>query len=182
MVIRTPQVQQSGPTYLCEKYIKVDSPSLDRVYRLKLMKIFSVEESKFPTLFEIGADVEIASSDDTTSRIWYPGNVVGLHLCDGVEKVAVECFTLRVQETVIADQIRPTPPPNGESKGFEMMDNVEVFYNKGWGSGQFYGDNSVQTWTDGVWKMAVEVQTCYFKGLPEKHNENPSQEDHVAEV
>lgn len=80
--------------------------------------------------------MEIASSDDTTSRIWYPGNVVGLHLCDGVEKVAVECFTLRVQETVIADQIRPTPPPNGESKGFEMMDNVEVFYNKGWGSGQ----------------------------------------------
>lgn len=29
--------------------------------------------------------------------------------------------------------------------------------------------------------MADEMQTCYFKGLPETHNENPSQEDHVAE-
>lgn len=48
--------------------------------------------SPLSTLFENGADVEIATSDDATCRIWYPGNVFATNLCYGVEKVAVTLF------------------------------------------------------------------------------------------
>ncbi|KAL0716588.1 hypothetical protein Bca4012_065910 [Brassica carinata] len=120
------------------------------------------EENRLPTLFEIGADVEIASNDDTTSRIWYPAKVVDV---------------------------------NGVEKGF---------YKNGWYSGQIkmvLGDNtysvylnsSMETiqfepshlqihreWIDGVWKMADEMQTCYFKG-PETQSQDLSQQDHVIE-
>ncbi|KAG2327914.1 hypothetical protein Bca52824_010642 [Brassica carinata] len=70
-----------------------------------------------------------------------------------------------------------------------MMDNVEGFYSKGWGSGQVkmvLGDNtfsvylnsSMETlkfkasdmrihreWIDGVWKMTDEMPAGYFKGV-----------------
>lgn len=97
-----------------------------------------------------------------------------------MEKITVSI--LGVQETVPAHQIRPTPPSHGENKPFEMMDNVEVFHNKGWSSGQVkmilgddtysvYLNSSMETlqfkpsdmrihreWADGVWKMAYEVK------------------------
>ncbi|KAG2315105.1 hypothetical protein Bca52824_018227 [Brassica carinata] len=140
------------------------------------------EESKFPTLFEIGAYVEIESTDDTTCRIWYPAKVVNLN---GVEKVTVEYYCTvfaekrRVQNTITTDRIRPAPPTS-DQKAFEMSDNVEGFYKNGWCSGQVkmvLGDNtysvylnsSMETiqfepshlqihreWIDGVWKMADE--------------------------
>ncbi|KAL0696231.1 hypothetical protein Bca4012_063411 [Brassica carinata] len=47
------------------------------------------EESRLPTLFEIGADVEIASTDDTTCRIWYPAKVLNMN---GVEKMQTGYF------------------------------------------------------------------------------------------
>ncbi|KAL0734507.1 hypothetical protein Bca4012_010717 [Brassica carinata] len=140
------------------------------------------EESRLPTLFEIDADVEIASTDDTTCRIWYPSKVVDLN---GVEMVTVEYYcTLfaekkRVHNTITTDKTRPAPPTS-DQKAFEMSDNVEGFYKNGWCSGQVkmvLGDNtysvylnsSMETiqfepsylrihrkWIDGVWKMADE--------------------------
>ncbi|KAF2567725.1 hypothetical protein F2Q68_00027220 [Brassica cretica] len=92
--------------------------------------------SPLSTLFENGADVEIAASDDVTCRIWYPGNVFATNLCDGVEKVAVTLFADQKRVTVTADKIHPKPPADDREKKFEMMDNVEAFYSKGWGSGQ----------------------------------------------
>uniref|UniRef100_A0A0D3E888 DUF1985 domain-containing protein n=1 Tax=Brassica oleracea var. oleracea TaxID=109376 RepID=A0A0D3E888_BRAOL len=92
--------------------------------------------SPLSTLFENGADVEIATSDDATCRIWYPGNVFATNLCDGVEKVAVTLFADQKRVTVTADKIRPKPPADDREKKFEMMDNVEAFYSKGWSSGQ----------------------------------------------
>ncbi|KAG2270447.1 hypothetical protein Bca52824_065002 [Brassica carinata] len=92
--------------------------------------------SPLSTLFENGADVEIATSVDATCRIWYPGNVFATNLCDGVEKVAVTLFADQKRVTVTADKIRPKPPADDREKKFEMMDNVEAFYSKGWSSGQ----------------------------------------------
>ncbi|CAN7069803.1 unnamed protein product [Brassica oleracea var. botrytis] len=138
--------------------------------------------SPLSTLFENGADVEIATSDDATCRIWYPGNVFATNLCDGVEKVVVTLFADQKRVTVTADKIRPKPPADDREKKFEMMDNVEAFYSKGWSSGQVrmilgentfsvYLNSSMETlefkasnlrihreWLDGVWKMADEVE------------------------
>ncbi|CAN6852243.1 unnamed protein product [Brassica oleracea] len=137
--------------------------------------------SPLSTLFENGADVEIATSDDATCRIWYPGNVFATNLCDGVEKVVVTLFADQKRVTVTADKIRPKPPADDREKKFEMMDNVEAFYSKGWSSGQVrmilgentfsvYLNSSMETlefkasnlrihreWLDGVWKMADEL-------------------------
>lgn len=137
--------------------------------------------SPLSTLFENGADVEIAASDDTTCRIWCSGNVFATNLCDGVEKVTVALFADQKRVTIIADKIRPKPPADDREKKFEMMDNVEAFYSKGWSSGQVrmilgentfyvYLNSSMETlefkaadlrihreWLDGVWKMADEV-------------------------
>ncbi|WZZ33861.1 hypothetical protein YC2023_017262 [Brassica napus] len=146
--------------------------------------------SPLSTLFENGADVEIATSDDATFRIWYPGNVFATNLCDGVEKVAVLLFADQKRVTVTADKICPKPPADDREKKFEMMDNVEAFYSKGWSSGQVrmilgentfsvYLNSSMETlefkasdlrihreWLDGVWKMADETPL---------HEANPDQ-------
>ncbi|KAL0667634.1 hypothetical protein Bca4012_030338 [Brassica carinata] len=146
--------------------------------------------SPLSTLFENGADVEIATSVDATCRIWYPGNVFATNLCDGVEKVAVTLFTDQKRVTVTADKIRPKPPVDDREKKFEMMDNVEAFYSKGWSSGQVrmilgentfsvYLNSSMETlefkasdlrihreWLDGLWKMADETPL---------HEANPDQ-------
>ncbi|KAG2323230.1 hypothetical protein Bca52824_016443 [Brassica carinata] len=141
-----------------------------------------VEENRLPILFEIGTDVEIASNDDTTSRIWYPAKVVDLN---GVEKVTVEYYRTvfsekkKVQNTITTEKIRLAPPTSFQ-KAFEMNDNVEGFYKNGWYSGKIkmvLGDNtysvylnsSMETiqfepshfrihreWIDGVWKIADE--------------------------
>ncbi|KAL0713217.1 hypothetical protein Bca4012_020195 [Brassica carinata] len=128
------------------------------------------EESRRPTLFEIGADVEveIASTGDTTCRIWYPAKVVDLN---GVEKVTVEyyCTLLaekkRVQNTITTDKIRPAPPTS-DQKAFEMSVNFEPSHLR-----------IHREWIDGVWKMADEMQTGYFKG-PEMQSKDLSQQDH----
>ncbi|KAL0668037.1 hypothetical protein Bca4012_030741 [Brassica carinata] len=146
--------------------------------------------SPLSTLFENGADVEIATSVDATCRIWYPGNVFATNLCDGVEKVAVTLFADQKRVTVTTDKIRPKPPVDDREKKFEMMDNVEAFYSKGWSSGQVrmilgentfsvYLNSSMETlefkasdlrihreWLDGVWKMADETPL---------HEANPDQ-------
>ncbi|KAL0721970.1 hypothetical protein Bca4012_036569 [Brassica carinata] len=167
------------------------------------------EESSLPALFEIGADVEIASNDDTTCRIWYQGKVVDQNLCDGVEKLTVEYSTLfadqkRVQDTVTTDRIRP-PPPTTEQKAYQLYEKVEGLYNNGWCSGQvsmtfrdntysIYLNNSMETinfepfhlrihreWTDGVWKTPDEMGPDYFKRLSETQSQKLSQQDHVME-
>ncbi|KAG2288380.1 hypothetical protein Bca52824_047984 [Brassica carinata] len=149
--------------------------------------------SPLSTLFENGADVEITTSVDATCRIWYPGNVFATNMCDGVEKVAVTLFADQKRVTVTTDKIRPKPPADDREKKFEMMDNVEAFYSKGWSSGQVimilgentfsvYLNSSMETlefkasdlrihreWLDGVWKMADEneeprVQTHFDVG------------------
>ncbi|KAL0663418.1 hypothetical protein Bca4012_100255 [Brassica carinata] len=145
-----------------------------------------VEVSRLLAHFQIGAEVEILSTDD---EIWYPGKVVDLKLCEGLEELIVEYTTLfadqhrlqKLQDTITADKIRPATPTS-DQKSFEMMDKVEVFYNNGWSSGQIsmvLGDNtysvclytSMETilfkhsdlrihreWKDGVWKMADKVK------------------------
>ncbi|CAF1962195.1 unnamed protein product [Brassica napus] len=123
-----------------------------------------VEVSRPLAHFQIGAEVEILSTDD---EIWYPGKVVDLKLCEGLEELTVEYTTLfadqhrlqKLQDTITADKIRPATPTS-DQKSFEMMDKVEVFYNNGWSSGQismvlgdntysvclyFYGNYSIQT-------------------------------------
>ncbi|CAF1860613.1 unnamed protein product [Brassica napus] len=156
--------------------------------------------SPLSTLFENGADVEIAASDDATCRIWYPGNVFVTNLCDGVEMVAVTLFADQKRVTVTADKIRHKPPADDREKKFEMMDNVEAFYSKGWGSGQVrmilgknkfsvYLNSSMETlefkasdlrihreWLDGVWKMADETDTTPLHETTSRQDEaNPDQ-------
>lgn len=127
--------------------------------------------------------MEIASSDDTTYRIWYPAKVVDLN---GVEKVTVEYYSTEfaekriVQKTITTEKIRPAPPTRFQ-KAFKMNNNVEGFYQNAWCSGQVkmvLGDNtysvylnsSMETiqfepshlrihreWKDGVWKVANDV-------------------------
>ncbi|KAF8080109.1 hypothetical protein N665_0974s0005 [Sinapis alba] len=101
------------------------------------------EESKLPTLFEIGSDVEIASADDTTNRVWYSGKVVATKVCDRVEKVTVEYSTVDnmnqqkgLFETVPINRLRPEPPESGKIKDFELTDWIEGFYKGGWYSGK----------------------------------------------
>ncbi|CAN7092354.1 unnamed protein product [Brassica rapa subsp. narinosa] len=145
-----------------------------------------VEVSRLLAHFQIGAEVEILSTDD---EIWYPGKVVDLKLCEGLEELTVEYTTLftdqhrlqKLQDTITADKICPATPTS-DKKSFEMMDKVEAFYNNGWSSGQISmvpGDNtysvclytSMETilfkhsdlrihreWKDGVWKMADKVK------------------------
>ncbi|CAF2095328.1 unnamed protein product [Brassica napus] len=50
-----------------------------------------VEVSRLLAHFQIGAEVEILSTDD---EIWYPGKVVDLKLCEGLEELTVEYTTL----------------------------------------------------------------------------------------
>ncbi|WZZ33172.1 hypothetical protein YC2023_016573 [Brassica napus] len=155
--------------------------------------------SPLSTLFENGADVEIATSDDATCRIWYPGNVFATNLCDGVEKVVVTLFADQKRVTVTADKIRPKPPADDREKKFEMMDNVEAFYSKGWSSGQVrmilgentfsvYLNSSMETlefkasnlrihreWLDGVWKMADETASRQDEANPD-HTQQDTKE------
>nr|VDC67691.1 unnamed protein product [Brassica rapa] len=77
------------------------------------------------------------------TKICYPGKVVDLKLCEGLEELTVEYTTLftdqhrlqKLQDTITADKIRPATPTS-DQKSFEMMDKVEAFYNNGWSSGQ----------------------------------------------
>ncbi|KAL0649923.1 hypothetical protein Bca4012_092614 [Brassica carinata] len=148
--------------------------------------------SPLSTLFENGADVEIATSDDATCRFWYPGNVFATNLCDGVEKVAVTLFADQKRVTVTAEKIRHKPPADDREKKFEIMDNVEAFYSKGWSSGQVimilgentfsvYLNSSMETlefkasdlrihreWLDGVWKMADETASRQGEANPDQ--------------
>ncbi|XP_033139199.1 uncharacterized protein LOC117130483 [Brassica rapa] len=90
-----------------------------------------VEVSRLLAHFQIGAEVEILSTDD---EIWYPGKVVDLKLCEGLEELTVEYTTLftdqhrlqKLQDTITADKIRPATPTS-DQKSFEMMDKVEAF-------------------------------------------------------
>ncbi|KAG2246312.1 hypothetical protein Bca52824_085940 [Brassica carinata] len=50
-----------------------------------------VEVSRLLAHFQIGAEVEILSTND---EIWYPGKVVDLKLCEGLEELTVEYTTL----------------------------------------------------------------------------------------
>ncbi|KAG5384246.1 hypothetical protein IGI04_035716, partial [Brassica rapa subsp. trilocularis] len=130
-----------------------------------------VEVSRLLAHFQIGAEVEILSTDD---EIWYPGKLSTRHFAD-------QHRLQKLQDTITADKIRPVTPIS-DQKSFEMMDKVEVFYNNGWSSGQIsmvLGDNtysvclytSMETilfkhsdlrihreWKDGVWKMADKVK------------------------
>ncbi|KAG2281056.1 hypothetical protein Bca52824_052276 [Brassica carinata] len=148
--------------------------------------------SPLSTLFENGADVEIATSDDATCRIWYPGNVFATNRCDGIEKVAITLFADQKRVTVTADKIRPKPPADDRENKFEMMDNVEAFYSKGWSRGQVrmilgentfsvYLNSSMETlefkasdlrihreWLDGVWKMADETASRQDEANPDQ--------------
>ncbi|CAG7876444.1 unnamed protein product [Brassica rapa] len=157
--------------------------------------------SPLSTLFENGADVEIAASDDTTCRIWCSGNVFATNLCDGVEKVTVALFADQKRVTIIADKIRPKPPADDREKKFEMMDNVEAFYSKGWSSGQVrmilgentfyvYLNSSMETlefkaadlrihreWLDGVWKMADETPLHETASRQDEANPDQTQQD-----
>ncbi|CAG7862505.1 unnamed protein product, partial [Brassica rapa] len=91
-----------------------------------------VEVSRLLAHFQIGAEVEILSTDD---EIWYPGKVVDLKLCEGLEELTVEYTTLfadqhrlqKLQDTITADKIRPATPTN-----------LRIH----------------REWKDGVWKMA----------------------------
>ncbi|CAN6931255.1 unnamed protein product [Brassica oleracea] len=67
---------------------------------------------------------------------------------NGADKVAVTLFVDQKRVTVTADKIRPKPPADDREKKFEMMDNIEAFYNKGWSSGQvrmILGENIFST-------------------------------------
>ncbi|XP_048597007.1 uncharacterized protein LOC106440399 isoform X4 [Brassica napus] len=178
-------------TELVSTYVSKMPPITQQTEHLQTSAIdFSekneVEVSRLLAHFQIGAEVEILSTDD---EIWYPGKVVDLKLCEGLEELTVEYTTLftdqhrlqKLQDTITADKIRPATPTS-DQKSFEMMDKVEAFYNNGWSSGQIsmvLGDNtysvclytSMETilfkhsdlrihreWKDGVWKMADKVK------------------------
>ncbi|CAN7099462.1 unnamed protein product [Brassica rapa subsp. narinosa] len=179
-------------TELVSTYVSKMPPITQQTEHLQTSAIdFSetneVEVSRRIAHFQIGAEVEILSTDD---EIWYPGKVVDLKLCEGLEELTVEYTTLftyqhnrlqKLQDTITADKIRPATPTS-DQKSFEMMDKVEAFYNNGWSSGQIsmvLGDNtysvclytSMETilfkhsdlrihreWKDGVWKMADKVK------------------------
>ncbi|CAN7074125.1 unnamed protein product [Brassica oleracea var. botrytis] len=67
---------------------------------------------------------------------------------NGADKVAVTLFEDQKRVTVTANKIRPKPPADDREKKFEMMDNVEAFYSKGWSSGQvrmILGENTFST-------------------------------------
>ncbi|WZZ73007.1 hypothetical protein YC2023_084377 [Brassica napus] len=123
-----------------------------------------VEVSRLLAHFQIDAEVEILSTDD---EIWYPGKVVDLKLCEGLEELTVEYTTLfadqhrlqKLQDTITADKIRPATPTS-DQKSFEMMDKVEVFYNNGWSSGQIsmvLGDNTYSVC------LYTSMETILFK-------------------
>ncbi|KAG2304368.1 hypothetical protein Bca52824_033019 [Brassica carinata] len=208
--IQTQQMETEGTYEITEPLTEIISANNKKVNKnapktadVTESTFSQAEENRLPTLFEIGADVEIASNEDTTCRIWYPAKVVDLN---GVDRVTVEFYRTmfaekkKVQNTITTEKIRPAPPTNFQ-KAFEMNDNVEGFYKNGWYSGQVkmvLGDNtysvylnsSMETiqfepshlrihreWIDGVWKMADEMQTGYFKG-PETQSQDLSQQDH----
>ncbi|CAG7894253.1 unnamed protein product [Brassica rapa] len=123
-----------------------------------------VEVSRRLAHFQIGAEVEILSTDD---EIWYPGKVVDLKLCEGLEELTVEYTTLftdqhrlqKLQDTITADKIRPATPTS-DQKSFEMMDKVEAFYNNGWSSRQIsmvLGDNTYSVC------LYTSMETILFK-------------------
>ncbi|XP_033143443.1 DUF724 domain-containing protein 6-like [Brassica rapa] len=124
-----------------------------------------VEVSRRIAHFQIGAEVEILFTDD---EIWYPGKVVDLKLCEGLEELTVEYTTLftyqhnrlqKLQDTNTADKIRPATPTS-DQKSFEMMDKVEAFYNNGWSSGQIsmvLGDNTYSVC------LYTSMETILFK-------------------
>ncbi|KAG2289263.1 hypothetical protein Bca52824_048867 [Brassica carinata] len=109
--------------------------------------------SPLSTLFENGADVEIATSDDATCRIWYPGNRRWQELFCGPKESY--CNT---------DKIRPKPPDDREKKKAEQRDKSN---DSGENTFSVYPNSSMETlefkasdlrihreWLDGVWKMA----------------------------
>ncbi|CAN7027709.1 unnamed protein product [Brassica oleracea var. botrytis] len=122
-----------------------------------------------------------------------------LQIC--VMGVAVTLFTDQKRVIVTADKIRPKPPADDKEKKFEMMDNVEAFYSKGWSSGQVrmilgentfsvYLNSSMETlefkasdlrihreWLDGVWKMADETPLHETASRQDEANPDQTQQD-----
>ncbi|CAN6860562.1 unnamed protein product [Brassica oleracea] len=79
---------------------------------------------------------------------------------NGADKVAVTLFADQKRVTVTADKIRPKPPADDREKKFEMMDNVEAFYSKGWSSGQvrmILGENTFSVY------LNSSMETLEFK-------------------
>lgn len=145
----------------------------------------------------MGANVEIASQDDKTCHKWFLGIVLKTYLLDGVEMVKVEYsvpsldkknMTKRVRISVTIDRIRPQPPPEipGETKSFELLDEVEAYENGVWCSGIvtcIFTDGTYfvtlnnsnenvhynlpelripRKWVDGVWKLTEKVKQLHL--------------------
>ncbi|CAN6843401.1 unnamed protein product [Brassica oleracea] len=147
------QTQQVGTEATNETPVSPIAPQ-------KTQHLQTSASSPLSTLFENGADVEIATSDDATCRIWYPGNVFATNRCDGIEKVAITLFADQKRVTVTADKIRPKPPADDRENKFEMMDNVEAFYSKGWSRGQvrmILGENTFSVY------LNSSMETLEFK-------------------
>ncbi|CAN7022397.1 unnamed protein product [Brassica rapa subsp. trilocularis] len=120
-------------TELVSTYVSKMPPITQQTEHLQTSAIdFSetneVEVSRRIAHFQIGAEVEILSTDD---EIWYPGKVVDLKLCEGLEELTVEYTTLftyqhnrlqKLQDTITADKIRPATPTS-DQKSFEQRTN-----------------------------------------------------------
>ncbi|KAG2314742.1 hypothetical protein Bca52824_017864 [Brassica carinata] len=86
----------------------------------------------------------------------------------------------RVQIRVSIDRIRPQPPPErpGETKIFELLDDVEAYNNGAWCSGKGKAQavvckkkRAAGPSEDGVWKMSKEMEVQQTKSM------KPSQDD-----
>ncbi|KAL0702401.1 hypothetical protein Bca4012_058523 [Brassica carinata] len=106
------------------------------------------EENRVQTHFEISANVDIASQDDTIGR---------------------KCKrTKKLQESVSSDRIRPQSPPEklGETKSFELMDKVGAYHNDVLLKSIQFNLSDLRIpkeWVDGVWKIAKEGKAVVGK-------------------
>ncbi|KAF8094291.1 hypothetical protein N665_0366s0010 [Sinapis alba] len=106
------------------KKLKVCVTELEKQQRVTSDETLHNEQSS--NSFEIGANVEIASQDDTT----FEYSTLFLNQKNSKK---------RVQQSVSSDRICPQYPPNEqrpEDTNFELIDNVEAYHNDDWCSGR----------------------------------------------
>lgn len=138
-----------------------------------------------PTIFCVGAKVEVKSDEEGYQGSWYPATIVR-PLGNGKYLLRYQTLETDDESDLLTEEadalfIRPSPPVIQQADQFRPLDEVDAWYNGGWWAGQvckvlkgsnytvyFRTANEIlefqhsdlrphQNWLDGEWIAAKRV-------------------------
>lgn len=99
--------------------------------------LLSFQETR-EKVYSIGGKVEIAYIREKLPVAWYMATVIKV-IDESILLIEYESFKNKdgtlLSEVVSTQYIRPHPPPTLEARNFDLLDEVEAYYNGGWWPG-----------------------------------------------